>query len=321
MVPPFGPGYARSMPGVRAVGLAAALLAVGCGETLGFHSELEPIRDAGPDMALFDARPDKVTPPVDAPVPDAPPDVPVEAPPPTCVFDPGTAIPEGGAPTGPVHYWPLESSPVPGAAFDVVGNAAGAEIGGLTLASGQVGMAYEFDGQSYIRFGNAVNLDAKSFSVHLWYRNTAADDAEHTLLSKGVTGSGNPPSGGYALRLRQGQVDWAVSDSGVALTAAAAEPARNVWHHVTGVLDRAECRLLLYVDGARVAETPFQSLGSIETNVRFAIGAVDRNPGSPVVNQYFVGDLDEIAVFLRALDASEVERLHQRGLAQEPIFP
>jgi hypothetical protein len=71
-------------------------------------------------------------------------------------------------------------------------------------------------------------------------------------------------------------------------------------------LDRTSDSLLLYVDGTLVDSEPIGSLGSLDTDVPLALGALERGSGHPN-GEYFDGSMDEVRVLDRALSAGEVQ--------------
>ena len=68
--------------------------------------------------------------------------------------------------------------------------------------------------------------------------------------------------------------------------------------------------------GSLASSLSFTSLGSLDTNLYFAIGAMDRTPGLSFVDEFFEGQIDEVAIYNRALSVSEIEQL---AFVSEPI--
>lgn len=101
----------------------------------------------------------------------------------------------------------------------------------------------------------------------------------------------------------------------MALGTTIADPSLNTFHHVAGVLDRSASELQLYVDGSLASSLSFMSLGSLDTNIPFAIGAIGRTPFGPTT-EFFEGQVDEVALYNRALSVSEIEQL---AFISEPI--
>jgi hypothetical protein len=132
------------------------------------------------------------------------------------------------------------------------------------------------------------------------------------LINKGWTVAGTPQNAGCQLRLQYGTLDFGVMDEPGAQNeydAAAPEPAINMWHHAAVTLDRSASQMALYVDGALAAQTHCSDLGSLDTNIRMAFGALDRTPWGPII-EFFQGQMDEMMYFNRPLSADEIESLY-----------
>jgi hypothetical protein len=74
-------------------------------------------------------------------------------------------------------------------------------------------------------------------------------------------------------------------------------------------LDRSANQTALYLDGALVAQTNIGVLGSLDTDMRMAFGTLDRTPRGPIA-EYFLGQMDEMMYYNRALGVGEVENLY-----------
>ena len=112
---------------------------------------------------------------------------------------------------------------------------------------------------------------------------------------------------GYAnklvLEFYRTQTDWVSINS-------SAEINDGNWHHGGWVYDSAASQIRLYLDGELVASRsttpgPFTSVNPL------CIGAY----GVGCNSYEFVGKLDEVAVFKRALNSNEVKKLFTRGMA------
>jgi hypothetical protein len=85
-------------------------------------------------------------------------------------------------------------------------------------------------------------------------------------------------------------------------------PAMNTWHHITAVGDGTAIRI--YVDGNQVgsAGTATGNYGSSAEPFRIGGGGIFDPTGN-----FFNGQIDEVAVFQRALSAGEVNNLYRAG--------
>jgi len=82
----------------------------------------------------------------------------------------------------------------------------------------------------------------------------------------------------------------------------------GAWHHAVGVINRTEEKIYLYVDGVVVdaAGSAITSYGTLSSSIKLDIGSA--GPGS--ASYKYVGSLDEICIWGRALSAGEVEALY-----------
>lgn len=92
-------------------------------------------------------------------------------------------------------------------------------------------------------------------------------------------------------------------------------PTRNQWTHLVGVYDRAEQEVRLYVDGTLVDEQGGQAVlpaagGPLRIGAGFWQGEVaDR----------FAGALDDVQVYQRALNSTEIATMYGGGTAANPL--
>lgn len=217
-------------------------------------------------------------------------------------------------PAGLTHWFKADNQ-----ADDAVGGLIGALEGGATFALGRVGSAFSFDGANdLVTCTNFPNLGTNDFSVALWYRadTTTAAAGNMKLVNKGMTLTGTPQDAGIQVRLQSGTLNFRLADeAGLFSETAVAEPAIGLWHHVAAVANRSAKVLQFYVDGALAAQTNYTALGSIDTNIRFAIGALDRRPGSSALAEFFDGLIDEVTFYDRPLGSNEVATMFAAGSA------
>ena len=211
--------------------------------------------------------------------------------------------------SGPFHAdtqdanWKLDEGSG-SAAADSFGNGwtAGLEgsVGGgpVWTAAGRFGGALSFDGVDDSASASWGQLTgASERTVAAWFRTTSTADA--AFVSWGEDGSASipPAPGGLSqLGIGGGKLGFFAggSDAAIALTGYA----DGQWHHLAAAYDGTKVRL--YVDGVlKITKT-------IALDTASSPLALGRSAGG---GSWFAGDLDEIAVYHRALSGPEVEGL------------
>jgi hypothetical protein len=219
-----------------------------------------------------------------------------------------------GLDQGLVGYWSFEGKTVSGTrVFDASGTGNyGTMTNGPTLVNGKLGQALQFDSISqYVDAGSAASLDLdSSFSVGFWYKSrTFSLNAQ--IVSK--TNSSSLWNFQFYEQLGPGtpSVRFAIYDGNqVPLVDAQNTLSDNTWHHIVGIRDVATDKLYLYVDGVlngSATDTTTGSLPSAGDSLRFG-QAVDL--GGP---KSFIGNLDDVRIYNRALSAAEIKRLYKIG--------
>ncbi len=159
----------------------------------------------------------------------------------------------------------------------------------------------------------AMNMGGDSFTIVVRFRKTTDSSDWMKLVNKGLTFSGTPANAGYGLQIRDEIIEFNVGDGSTVGRATAAEPGGIGWHFVAGVLDRTAAEIRLYLDPDSTSPTAsgaISGLGSLDTNIEFAIGALDRSPVSNA-SEHFLGWIDDVAVYRQALTGKQVLALAQ----------
>lgn len=178
------------------------------------------------------------------------------------------------------------------------------------IADGRFGGGFRFGGFKDAFAGDFAALRPSAVTVAAWVRAGSAPGPYQNIVAQGASScsyaSYSLSTDGSA-RLRF--YIWNGSAVPVAPTAAIWDGA---WHLATGTYDGAAVRL--YVDGQQVgAGTP--ATGPVVYGLpdnRFVIGNYAGNLQDPPAcggNASFAGDIDEVSVYNRALDAAEIASL------------
>ncbi|USO00187.1 MAG: LamG domain-containing protein [Phycisphaeraceae bacterium] len=235
----------------------------------------------------------------------------------------------GGEGPTPFSHWALNETSGLLAWEDVNGYYA-TYVGGPTLGlPGSLdpchNTAVGFDGANdrvlATGFGGLLNMGTDSFTVIVRFRKTTDSPDWMKIINKGLTVSGTPQNAGYGMRIREGIIEFHVSDGSGAVRALSTEPAQLGWHFVAGVLDRNAGEIRLHLDPTDANPTVFDtfaSLGSLDTNIDFAIGALDRSPvGNP--SEFFEGWIDDVQLYREALTGDQLLALYQEQPCQADL--
>lgn len=177
------------------------------------------------------------------------------------------------------------------------------------VASGRVGEAQYFDGNSRVNVTDSQMFNwghRDSFSVELWVNTKQICTGNSVFAGKYRGGSASwwlgCTTGGKALFYLQDSdkkaytvaSDIAINDGG--------------WHHIVAGRSFGEGQNYLYVNGQLETSIPTTYTGSFANSSLLNIGYYNDN-------YFFVGMLDEIAIYNRMLEPSEVLTHYQDGLA------
>ena len=179
--------------------------------------------------------------------------------------------------------------------------------GGARWVKGKIGAALSFDGTGHVATNLPGILGGQPRTVSLWAR-TAEGRSNICALSYGAPDSGM----GKAFRccFNWDGVEGAAIDVNHGLVLRRADVGDNTWHHYTWVLPNA-------VD-PRLRDVRVYRDGQLLTAIAFVFRedrAIDTARGRAVHigqyldRQYFVGDLDDVRIYSRALSAEEVKAL------------
>jgi hypothetical protein len=202
------------------------------------------------------------------------------------------------APSNLVAWWQAE-----GNALDELGSINGTLTGPVTYAPGEVGQGFLFGGVgAAVNVGYATNLQLQNFTIECWIRRST-----NTFVSLDSTGYGilfGYGVGGYALYFYpSGQL--ALAHNGYNDVQSSAAVTDTNFHHVA--VTKSGGAIVFYLDG--VAYPYGSSYNPTFTfTTQATIGAFD----STFVESFY-GLIDELAVYNRALAASEIQSIYNAG--------
>ena len=218
---------------------------------------------------------------------------------------------------GLIAYYPFT-----GNANDSSGNGYNGTVSGATLTTDRYGnsnSAYNFDGNQFIT-GNANNFPSGNSqrSVSIWYN---AINLGQLGFSKLLFGYGGGICGnsfniyfentdlgpGYIGQYEiQGHCQAFRTNTSYPL------PANNQWHNII-ITYGSDNLLRFYNDGILNLTSGLVSINSVVLNKIFVIGSVSSQDGttvySDILYKKFIGKIDDIRIYNRALSQSEITYL------------
>jgi subtilisin family serine protease len=210
------------------------------------------------------------------------------------------------APSGLVSWWPGD-----GNAVDLASGNNGVLSNGATFVAGEVGQTFSFTtNHAGVVVGNATNLQMQSFTIETWIQRASASVI---TLDPGYNGMVfSYGYFGYGLYIGIADNALSLSKIGYDHTSGAGAPAiaDTNWHHVA--VTKSGTTVVFYIDGAAFPAPAYSSTFQFTTPA--AIGArpdyINTNG-----NCSFYGAIDELAVYNRALTATEIQSIVNAGAA------
>ena len=214
-------------------------------------------------------------------------------------------------PTDPVAYYPFN-----GNTNDESGHGHNGTLYGATLTNdrfGNMNSAFDFDGvDDWVEVPHSDeldfnNIDGDEFTAFCWVKTTVNSSELKWCLSKHESDGNWDP--GFLLGTENGQLrmHFETISSTQHLDILGSYISDGQWHYIGFTLTASLNELKLYLDGSlEVTETI--SDGSSSNSFPFCIGS--RN-GVP--NSHFEGEIDDIRIFNRVLNESEIQALYHEG--------
>ncbi len=192
---------------------------------------------------------------------------------------------------------------------DRLGAHHGSLIDRVDRSSGPRGGALAFYGRGYVDLGRDPRLDLGTgdFTIHAWIATRQARPQVWVILDKRTTVGYHLYR--YHLYNYRGQLGLQLAD-GLFTNFEGPFIADGRWHHVAVTVDRDRGDgIRWYVDGTETGarQDPTAHRGSLDNPSHLYVGGRRHGGGN------FVGGLDEVGIFRRALAAHDVEQLYKTG--------
>jgi len=209
-------------------------------------------------------------------------------------------------PPGLVAWWPGN-----GNAVDIVGGNNGTLSNGVTYVPGEVQQAFNFNADSaMVLLTNSPALQLQNFTVETWIKRgslTAVySDANAVAGNALMFGYGNS---GYSFAMGSNGnliLTWVDHDD-VVSSAAVTD---TTWHHIA--VTTTNGTVVFYLDGTAYPAASYLRTYTFATAPAIGGRADNLNQNN---NDSFLGSIDEISVYNRALTATEIQSVYQAGAA------
>ena len=201
---------------------------------------------------------------------------------------------------GLVGWWPFN-----GNANDESGNGNNGTVNGATLTKdrfSKAGNAYDFYGSNFIKIENSPSLNLNgSVSFSVWGRLSQQAPANIIHLRNNSNNHESSIRSNAPLNY-----DANNGISGAFISIASQIASDTSWHHFIAVFNMGNGISSFYVDGTLqgTSSISITSLGNIHVGIGAAVY-------SNFSNQFFLGSIDDVAIWNRALSAQEVSNLYQ----------
>ena len=215
-------------------------------------------------------------------------------------------------PSAPFAHWKLDETSGT-QAIDAEGSNDGTLAGNPAWTTGQIDGGLDFDGVvDYVDVGT-FDVVGTGLTMMGWFNAESIPTEDPRIISKA---NGTDPSDAWwqfgiadsgsnrylRMRIKAGGTTTTFADSSVNLTA-------GQWYFAVATYDNATGDMKLYLDGAEIASGSHAVGGAVDTDpiVPVAIGA------NGTIEGFFDGILDDVRVYGRALDATEISNLFAAG--------
>ena len=205
--------------------------------------------------------------------------------------------------TGLVAYYPFNGNANDESGSGTVHNGA---VNGASLTSDRFGgpnSAYSFDGVDDNVTATPLLADSTSITISTWVRldSNATIDSNRTIFMDGAAAGGTF----CTVRFRDGNCTF-ITKTGTDLDVNASSLGGAAWHQLVCVADAASDLKQIWINGTKVGEISWTGEANVGNHANLVIGSgQDTNSTA-----FYHGSLDQVRVYSRALDATEVGQLY-----------
>jgi uncharacterized protein YycO len=170
-------------------------------------------------------------------------------------------------------------------------------------------------GSNRVDVADSPSLRLSSFTVATWFKTTGGWSDEGIMVNKGGLGSesagANQNYGLWFTSSDQLQAGFEVTDGSNRYITSSTNYLDNQWHHAVVTFDNTNNIVRLFIDGVQITTL---STTSNPDNTGTQPLRIGENSQSPLGPDAFIGQLDEVGVWNRALTNAEITNLKDNGV-------
>ncbi len=192
-------------------------------------------------------------------------------------------------------------------AEDTPGSNNGTLYNGVQWTTGYNGYGLSFDGvDDYVEVNHSPSVTPDNMTISAWIK---ADQWGPNIWSDTIVGK-DDGSSGYALRCGEnGRLSFVINIDGAWCEVVTGQIMQlGKWTYVAATYSQTENTIKVYVNGVEQGSQSFSGTYQKST-IQLLIGA---SPGFS--GRLFQGKIDEVSIFSRVLDASEIKNIFENGL-------
>jgi hypothetical protein len=224
------------------------------------------------------------------------------------------AVGGGGSEYGDASaYWSFDD----GTAVDGTGHGYNGTIyGDTSLTTGKVGGGLYFDGSGdYIDMGYSLNVPTwTDYTVSVWFLNNGGGDHSNGYGQKIISKTDWYQDWDLRVYPNEGQLAFATYNPGAGghgLSAGAVNYADNAWHHV--IITKQGSSGEMWVDGAlKSSDVLVTSSNGTPLLIGYSMS------GDSYQQKYWSGNIDEVAVWSKALTPDQIATIYNNGQGYAP---
>jgi hypothetical protein len=167
--------------------------------------------------------------------------------------------------------------------------------------------SFTASGSNFFDVASSPSLQLSQFSVAAWFKTSADFTSEKFMVNKGGTGSDSAGENqNYQISMSSTEQIRVGFETGTGADFFVSSPNTyndNQWHYAVVTYDGTTIRL--YIDGVQVA-TKSTGGASPETSGTKPVRVGANSRVTPPTSNFFIGNVDEVRIWNRALSASEV---------------